>query len=73
MKKAKYKQFYIVWYHFFIREKQNIMFWEFLMKSDNVIKYLNLLEHKTMVYLIDDDILGSIKDGIFVNLLVYIL
>lgn len=49
------------------------MFWEFLMKSDNVIKYLNLLEHKTMVYLIDDDILGSIKDGIFVNLLVYIL
>lgn len=49
------------------------MFWEFLMKPDNVIKYLNLLEHKTTVYLIDDDILGSIKDGIFVNLLVYIL
>lgn len=49
------------------------MFWEFLMKPDNVIKYRNLLEHKTTVYLIDDDILGSIKDGIFVNLLVYIL
>ena len=73
MKKAKYKQFHIVWYHLFIREKQNIMFWEFLMKSDNVIKYLNLLEHKTTVHLIDDDILGSIKYGIFVNLLVYIL
>ena len=43
------------------------------MKSDNVIKYLNLLEHKTRVHLIDDDILGSIKYGIFVNLLVYIL
>ena len=38
------------------------------MKSDNVIKYLNLLEHKTTVHLIDDDILGSIKYGIFVNL-----
>ena len=73
MKRAKYEQFYVVWYQLFIMEKQNIIFWKFLMKSDNVIKYLNLLEHKTMVHLIDDDILGSIKHGIFVNLLVYIL
>lgn len=71
MKRAKYEQFYVVWYQLFITEKQNIIFWE--MKSDNVIKYLNLLEPKTMVHLIDDDILGSIKHGIFVNLLVYIL